>query len=355
MKNYISHIQNLVSEKAPNAKIIYLILAGSHLYGLNTEKSDYDFRGIYIQNNDDILSGNYIEEVKDEKGDICLYEIRKFLLLLKKSNPTVLEYLYANKENILISEEIMNELFELKNSFISKEVFNSFSNYAVSQIRKANSLEKQQKMEMNDVPRLQPKDFVYSISNFKKVYFVNNGSYALVKIPHQINNFKLYWSRDINPNYKGIQSNNSNDILKTDPALVLESDYLENVHFNIAEYSEHCKRYNNYLKWKNERNVNRWIENKEHKQLIDGKNMMHNIRLLEMSNEILDGKGLILKRPNREYLLSIRKGEVSLKDLIDYSMNMIEKLSKKDSNLPEKVDIDLKHIELKFRKIYGSN
>ena len=61
-----------------------------------------------------------------------------------------------------------------------------------------------------------------------------------------------------------------------------------------------------------ERNEARWVDVKSHGQKIDGKNMMHCRRLMDMAREIGEGKGINVRRENADYLISIRKGEVDL-------------------------------------------
>jgi hypothetical protein len=41
-----------------------------------------------------------------------------------------------------------------------------------------------------------------------------------------------------------------------------------------------------------ERNLQRWVDVKSHDQKIDGKNMMHCYRLVQMAREIAEGKVL---------------------------------------------------------------
>jgi hypothetical protein len=65
------------------------------------------------------------------------------------------------------------------------------------------------------------------------------------------------------------------------------------------------------------RNVARWTEVKGHNQSIDSKNMLHCQRLLDMAIEIAEGKGIIVRRPNADELLKIRRGEVDLTTLIE--------------------------------------
>ena len=70
---------------------------------------------------------------------------------------------------------------------------------------------------------------------------------------------------------------------------------------------------------------------------------MHCRRLLKMAREIGDGKGIIVRRPDREELLSIRRGEVDLQSIIDDSEKDILEIDKifNESNLPEEVDSNL--------------
>ena len=81
-ENFIM-IDKIIKQLKPliNGKLIYLSQYGSHLYGLNTENSDLDFRGVYVPNLDDIILGKAQDEINTE---IELWEIRDS----NKENPT---------------------------------------------------------------------------------------------------------------------------------------------------------------------------------------------------------------------------------------------------------------------------
>jgi hypothetical protein len=100
-----------------------------------------------------------------------------------------------------------------------------------------------------------------------------------------------------------------------------------------------------YQEWLENRNEQRWIDVKSHGQKIDGKNMMHCRRLLEMAREIGEGKGINVRRDNKEYLISIRKGEIELESLISQAEIDILEIDPifKNSNLPDSVDPKLVH------------
>ena len=72
---------------------------------------------------------------------------------------------------------------------------------------------------------------------------------------------------------------------------------------------------------------------------------MHCRRLLEMAREIGEGKGINVRRDNKEYLISIRKGEIDLESLISQAEKDILEIDEifKNSNLPDSVDPKLVH------------
>jgi uncharacterized coiled-coil DUF342 family protein len=77
------------------------------------------------------------------------------------------------------------------------------------------------------------------------------------------------------------------------------------------------------------------------------------MRLIQMSREIAEGKGIIVRRPNAKELISIRKGEVDLQTLIDKVEREIIEIDKlfEESSLPDMVDNKLIHnLIVKIRK-----
>jgi uncharacterized protein len=84
-------------EKENNIKILFAVESGSRGWGFASKDSDYDARFIYIHPTSWYLS---IEEKKDfiefpinDLLDINGWDIKKALLLYKKSNPPLLEWL----------------------------------------------------------------------------------------------------------------------------------------------------------------------------------------------------------------------------------------------------------------------
>ncbi|MEG1141298.1 MAG: nucleotidyltransferase domain-containing protein, partial [Clostridia bacterium] len=125
--------------------IIYEYIAGSTLYGLNTPTSDIDIRGVYITPIDRFYSVDknaYQEQVSDDKNDTVYYELRKYLELLKNSNPNILESLNVPEDKILHKDKVFDLILSNKSKFISKEGIKPLIGYASSQIKKATGLNK---------------------------------------------------------------------------------------------------------------------------------------------------------------------------------------------------------------------
>ena len=123
--------------------------------------------------------------------------------------------------------------------------------------------------------------------------------------------------------------------------------------YNKDGYTQHCKDYLSYQEWLENRNESRWVDVKSHGQKIDGKNMMHCKRLMEMSRDIAEGKGIVVRRPNAKELISIRKGEVDLQTLIESVEKEIIEIDKlfSNSSLPDSVDKDIiNNLLVKIRK-----
>ncbi|WP_216830227.1 nucleotidyltransferase domain-containing protein [Alkalihalobacterium elongatum] len=99
-------------EAEHEVKIIYACEAGSRAWGTASEESDYDVRFIYIHPVSWYLSIEQKREVMDiqltAELDMVGWDMRKTLALLKKSNPTILEWLQSRivyHENPLIVAE----------------------------------------------------------------------------------------------------------------------------------------------------------------------------------------------------------------------------------------------------------
>lgn len=74
---------------------------------------------------------------------------------------------------------------------------------------------------------------------------------------------------------------------------------------------------------------------------FDTKDAMHIVRLLRMGIEILEGKGVLVRRPDAEDLLNIRAGSMSAEEIFEYAVEAEAKIQDllKKTKLPQKPDM----------------
>jgi predicted nucleotidyltransferase len=125
------------------AHIVYECVVGSRAYGLATEASDEDRRGIYVAPPELLWSlWGAPEQIEDPEEDRVYWELGKFLHLALKANPNVLETLWTPL--VRQSSWISDELRALREAFLSKQVFKTFGGYAISQFQKMSADVRQQ-------------------------------------------------------------------------------------------------------------------------------------------------------------------------------------------------------------------
>ncbi len=316
--------------------VIFKAIVGSHSYGTNVEGSDIDIKGVFVQSPEDVLINGYREQETVNKDEVY-FELKRFIDLCCKGNPTVLELLYSPKDCIQYQHPVWKMLVEHRDKFLSKACKYSFGGYAYSQISKSTGLDKKMNWEKDRVVRKTPLDFCYVIdpdSHFKSLplqtYLKRENKdqkyYGLAAIDHFRFTYNMFYDHveeigmhnNRNPNpwkFKGIVQdiNESNDVSTSDIPSYCKRDTV--MYFNKDGYQEHCKDYKSYTEWLEKRNVQRYVDIEGHGQKIDGKNMLHCCRLLEVGTEIANGKGIVVRRPNADFLKKIRHGKFDLKHI----------------------------------------
>jgi predicted nucleotidyltransferase len=66
-------------------------LSGSRAYGLHTPQSDTDMKGVFILSKRVYYGLEYTEQVNNETNDEVYYELKRFVDLLVKNNPNIIE------------------------------------------------------------------------------------------------------------------------------------------------------------------------------------------------------------------------------------------------------------------------
>ena len=313
-----------------NNLILFEAISGSKAFGLATEKSDTDIRGVFYMPKEKFFGLNYIEQISNETNDIVYYELGRFVELLLKNNPNILEILATPEDCVLQKNPIFNHL--KIEDFLSKLSKDTFGGYAFTQIQKARGLNKK---IVNPVDKKHKSvlDFCYVLDGESSVSLVNwlsenkfsQENIGLVNVPNAREIYSVFIDESNKFGYKGVvQKENSNDVsLSSIPKGEKPIAYIS---FNKDGNSTYCKEYKDYWNWVEKRNDERYNTNQKHGKNYDSKNMMHTIRLLQTAENILSEGKLNIRVENREELLNIKAGNEDFDDLLLKAENLIEKI-----------------------------
>lgn len=378
---------------------IFECVVGSTVYGTSTPQSDIDIKMVHVADKIDFYTNNYQQQINFDK-DTVSYELSRFMELISVNNPTCLEMLFTPKEHILYMHPAFEILYNNREKFLTTKCKNTFGGYVVSQINKATALDKKMNWEKERIERKSVLDFCYTFLNQGSTHiskWLDNRNLhqkycGLVNTPNMHDIYGVFYdfkshienedtlptdtfvceyfglcnytytnsvnerkkeiilehpnyniNKSIKLNFKGIVSEDlsSNEVrLSSIPPNIKPITHMS---FNKHGYSKHCVDYKSYTTWLNERNTQRYVDTNKHGQMIDGKNLLHCRRLLDIAYEIPTLKTINLKRDNADYLLKIRRGEVELQEIIDKAREDIKNINivYDACDLPHNIDTDM--------------
>lgn len=383
----------IIEDIKKDGRLLYSYIRGSHCHGIATEKSDIDVGGVFISEKNKLigLGFDYESQISDERNDVTYYELRKFMSLLVKSNPTILESLFVSDKFVNYEHDIMKEIKSYRNEFLTKECFNSFFRYAEAQIQKARGLKKMINWDKEQMSRKTPFDFAYTFykqgSTKIKTWLENRGLdkdfCGLVHIPNMHDVYGVYYDWGAHFEKYGIKS--IEDLKKSVIFDLVEAFYnltneydglpdndkvtawfnknkevlhyrgmcLENatdmrgssvskgekplcwMTYNESGFQSHCVKYKQYQDWVKHRNPVRYESNLD--KSYDSKNICECFRLMKCGIEIANGQGYIVDRSgiDADFLLDIRAHKFEY----EYLIGELEKLKAEMNNAMAKSTI----------------
>lgn len=110
--------------------IEFLFIGGSHAYGLATKDSDVDLRGFAPNSLQNLLLMSDFEQIEDKRTDTVVYSTDKWIRLLLKNNPAILESFGVQDNLILIDSPFAEKLRQNMDKIISREMAASFGGFA---------------------------------------------------------------------------------------------------------------------------------------------------------------------------------------------------------------------------------
>lgn len=322
-------------------------VSGSRAYGLHTPQSDTDMKGVFLLPKRVYYGLEYAEQVNNETNDEVYYELKRFVDLLVKNNPNILELLNTPEDCIKYRHPIMDLL--KPELFLSRLCKQTFAGYAQSQIKKAKGLNKKI-VNPIDKERKSVVDFCHVMHEQGSITlnsWLHRNNFlqehcGLVNIAHMRDVYAIFHNSQLQTGYlKGICSGiDANDVSLSSVEKGLTP--LAFMSFNKDGYSKYCKDYKEYWEWVEKRNDVRYENTIEHGKNYDAKNMMHTFRLLNMAEEIAKEGKVNVRRHDREFLLKIRSGVFSYEELVELANEkvfQIEELYEK-SDLPEQPNLE---------------
>lgn len=305
----------------------FLCLHGSHAYGTNIEGSDIDFKGLCVAPKR-YATGflNNFEQAEGFTGvDGVVMDIRKFTNLALDQNPSVMEVLWADPSTWIWNEQdqygrrvgwdVLSTPFELlynsRWDFLSQNAKHRYSGYAVSQV---NKLDLHRQYLLNP-PKKKPEREDFDLPGHPLIPKEQREALeALIKKEVEA------WQIDLGPVDYAYRIDTLNKLAANLADMKLSVDdqyYAASAKIGLdAKAMEYLKRERDFKKEVNEwAKYQEWAKNRnpvraamEAKMGFDGKHAAHCIRLQRTCLEILEGKGIVVKRPDAEELKAIRNG-----------------------------------------------
>jgi hypothetical protein len=116
-------------------RTIYAAVVGSRAFGLDTDTSDTDTRGVYVAPTEAFWSlAKPPTHVDGPEPEWFSWEVERFCELALKANPNLLEVLHSPL--VVECKPLGEELLELRQSFLSQLAYQTYSGYVLSQFKK---------------------------------------------------------------------------------------------------------------------------------------------------------------------------------------------------------------------------
>jgi hypothetical protein len=304
-------------------KVVYETWFGSHAYGTNRPDSDEDFRGICIaplETYFGVLSN--FEELEQKVPDRVLWNITKFMKMAMNSNPSTFEILFCDENSIIKMNPSGEKLRNHRDLFLSKQVSKSYMGYAFSQFNRL----KRHKAWLINPPKNQPERADFGLPENRKVISADEQG-AFIYVLNAILKGTVEELKLSDSTLEELKNVNTIGLLQSanivDPMYWKQVQEITGASDNFIDYMSRERAYKNsmsqwtsYVEWRTNRNGKR--AELEKKYGYDTKFAQNLIRLIRMGEEILTGKGVIVKRPDAEDLKAIAHGSMSFEELEAY-------------------------------------
>lgn len=357
-------------------RTLFLTAHGSHAYGTSLPTSDRDYKGFCVPPKEYILGYAKRFEQAEFKGDpdMVVYGVQKFFKLAADCSPSIIEVLFTAPSDHIFVSNGGRAVLAKKELFLSKKAKHTFSGYAISQLKKIRSHKRwlsdppkaapvradfglpertiipadqlqaaqsliREQLDTRNVPidELDPAAKIVVQERFVEALTLIEIGYraqVVAELEAQANVIfdDAHTWKTSGPEYERAAANEERGyryamkLLRTMPGVDLEkvAGNLLGFNDNFLELLDRERHYRN--KQEEWRSYQGWLANRnparsvlEAKWGYDTKHGMHLIRLMRMCREILEGKGVQVKRPDAQELLAIRNGLWTYEELLAWA------------------------------------
>lgn len=380
---------------------IFLGLTGSHAYGTARAGSDVDLRGCCVapmrtrlslhtkfeqfiwqpqpdDHSEPPLGPNYMyalaraaehpsagPALRTATPDVVIFELAKLVSLCAQANPNMLELLFLDPGEVVLTTPLWDRLRAQRSAFLSQKVRFTFTGYAQGQLRR---IQGHREWLLNP-PTREPTRAEFGLPEHSLLAADERN-----RIEESIAKLVRSWTVDEAIDLPGAERDVLRErlrefwsaALRARPSLELDQhgmtaermpdDQLDDRVADVAgstlglgddvlatlarerRYRGAHKRWTQYRKWERERNPKRAALEAAHG--YDTKHGMHLIRLLRMGLEILRDGEVRVRRPDAAELVAIRDGELGYEALLEQARALEQGMRSalETTSLPRDVD-----------------
>ena len=301
--------------------ICLLVVGGSHAYGMNTETSDVDIRGVALNRPEEIIGFQTFEQFINDATDTTIYSFKKVVDLLVANNPNIIEILFTDPRHIIYVSPIGQLLIDNRHLFLSQRAFYSFAGFANAQLRKlTNALARGSAYPQNE----------------KEKHIKGTLDQYLLNLPER---FKSITGSEIKLTIDKSEKEEFEEEIFCDINLQ---------HFPLRDFNgimnEITATIRNYDKLNN--------YNRKNGDIKIAKHMTHLVRLYLMGIEILETSNVtVYREKDHELLMDIRNGKYLMEDgscsqeFLDYVNQLEKRLQNAKDNTKLSSKPNIKEIE----------
>ncbi|WP_431214688.1 GrpB family protein [Puia sp. P3] len=154
-------------------------ISGNRAYNLAPASSGSDIRGIFVLPQRELYGLSYTDQVANESNDETFFELGKFMGLLCRNDPDMLELIGVPENCILVRHQLMQLI--RPEDFLSRWCLDTFVGYAKEQLKKAKGDGKNYRAE-NMMHSIRLLNMAEEIARYKRVVVYREDREFLLRI-----------------------------------------------------------------------------------------------------------------------------------------------------------------------------